>query len=71
MALKMTWVRSFVWVGSWRRGKSPHRWKSRRAVVRALRYLAGGILLEFLTHGLRHGLRSFARYAGCAEQAYR
>ena len=25
----------------------------------------GGILLEFLTHGLRHGLRSFARFAGC------
>jgi hypothetical protein len=25
----------------------------------------GGILLESLTHGLRHGLRSFARYAGC------
>jgi len=24
----------------------------------------GGILLEFLTHGLRHGLRSFARFAG-------
>jgi len=25
----------------------------------------GGILLEILTHGLRHGLRSFARFAGC------
>ena len=26
----------------WRRGKSPHRWKSRRAGERALRYLAWG-----------------------------
>ena len=27
------------------------------------------ILLELLTHGLRHGLRTFARFAGCEAQS--
>ncbi len=35
-----------------RRGQSSRRWKSRRAGVRALRYLAGSCLMPLASHDL-------------------